>query len=200
MGLRNDDLALNPQPSQAHHVTSSTSISPSVHRPQSVSIRLLIVADYPVVRHGLRQIFGGTMDIHIVDEASNEVDAIQRITVCHPDVVLIDFVGRKSYRLFCRLQQHHPYVPLLIFSAMHDRYAHKAFKRGGMGYVTKDQVPDHLVLAVRQIVRGEKYTLRKAVSGLRVQLHSLKMALVSSLPRLRQRTASSPQERMPLHR
>ena len=200
MGPLNENLTLNPQPILSRHFISATSVSPSPHTSHPGSIRLLVVADYPVIRHGLRQIFGGTADIHIVDGTPNEVDTIHRITVCRPDAVLIDFAGKASYRLFCRLHQHHPHVPLLIFSAMHDRFAQKAFKRGAMGYVTKNQVPDHLVLAVRQIVSGEKYTAHKAPSCLREQLNSLKMAVLSSLPRMYQSTASSPQEGTSLHR
>lgn len=199
MGPLNEDLTLNPLP-EARHLKRSMTVLPSERMAAPVCIRLLIVADYPVVRHGLRQIFGGAMDIHIVEEASSEGDVIRRVTACDPDVVLIDFAGKNSYRLFCRLQKQHRHVSLLIFSAAHDRYAYKAFQHGAAGYVTKDQVPDHLVLAVRKIVRGEKYTFQKMVPGLREQLKSFKSALLSSLSRMYELTASSPPERPPLHR
>ena len=161
-------------------LTSQSSVPASMHMPAPV-IRLLVVADYPVVRHGLRQIFGGAADIHIVGEARGTMDSIKQTDVCRPDAVLIDFAGKSSYHLFCRLQKHVGRLPILIFSAAHDRYAKKAFQRGAMGYVTKDHVPDHLVLAIRHISQGEKYVWPQIVPRSRSEFGAIAAARFASI-------------------
>ncbi|HKN85583.1 MAG TPA: response regulator, partial [Nitrospiraceae bacterium] len=164
MGSYNDKIALHRRPVRTPNLMSPGSGVSSTCMPSSV-IRLLIVTDYPVVRHGLRQIFGGATDIHIVAEARGAADSMKQIGACRPDAVLLDFEGKASYDLFCQSQMHHGHLPILIFSTAYDRYAKKAFHRGAMGYITKDHAPDHLVLAIRGIVAGERYVWPPIVLG-----------------------------------
>lgn len=180
MGPHKEKIAFHLRPAFTPRRLKPSRVAVSMRLPSSV-IRLLIVADYPVVRHGLRQIFGGAEDIHIVAEARGTVDAITQIAVCRPDAILIDFEGKSSYRLCCRLQQRHGHLPLLIFSTAHDRYAKKAFQRGSMGYVTKEHVPDHLVLAIRRIAQGEQYVWPPLVPGLRGKVGSIAAAWLASM-------------------
>ena len=178
MGPYNEKIALRRRPAHTPSLTSPGS-DVSAMRTSSSVLRLLIVADYPVVRHGLRQIFGGATDIRIVAEA-RAADLMKQISACHPDAVLFDFAGKASYDVFCQLQSHHGDLPILIFSTAYDRYAKKAFHRGAMGYVTKDHAPDHLVLAIRGIVAGERYAWPSIVLDWREQLHALVTAFLAS--------------------
>jgi DNA-binding NarL/FixJ family response regulator len=179
MAPYNDKIALHRQPAPATNLTGSGRVVSSMHTSPSV-LRLLILADYPVVRHGLRQIFGGATDIRIVAEARDAADSMKQISACQPDAVLLDFAGKASYDLFCQIQSHHGDLPILIFSTAHDRYAKKAFHRGAMGYVTKDHAPDHLVLAIRGIVAGERYVWPSIVLDWREQLHACVAAFLAS--------------------
>ena len=180
MGSYNDEIALHRRPVRASHLLSPGSVASSKRMPSSV-IRLLLVTGYPVMRHGLRQIFGGATDIRIVGEARGAVDSVEQVGACHPDAVLLDFAGKASYEVFCQLQKHHGHLPILIFSTAHDRYAKKAFQRGAMGYVTKDHVPDHLVLAIRRMSCGETYVWPSIVLGWREQFGAIVTALVTSI-------------------
>lgn len=179
MAPYNDKIAVHRRPAHIPDLTSPGSVVSSMRVSSSV-LRLLIVADYPVVRHGLRQIFGGATDMRIVAEARGAADLMKQISTCHPDVVLLDFAGKASYDLFCQLQSHHGELPILIFSTAYDRYAKKAFHRGAMGYVAKDHAPDHLVLAIRGIVAGERYVWPSIALDWREQLHALVTAFFAS--------------------
>jgi CheY-like chemotaxis protein len=194
MGPHDEKIALHLLPVLRPNLMRPGSVASPLRMPSSV-IRLLIVADYPVIRHGLRQIFGGAADIRIVAEARSAVDSIQQIAVFHPDAVLIDFAGKPSYRLFSQLQKHHGRLPILIFSTAHDRYAKKAFQRGAMGYVTKHHVPDHLVLAIRQISRGEQYVWPQNPAGSRGDLGSIVTAWFASMVKSWNPFLCSPSER-----
>jgi DNA-binding NarL/FixJ family response regulator len=199
MRPHNEKVASHLLPTFTPNRMSHSSVPSSMRMPAPV-IRLLVVADYPVVRHGLRQIFGGAADIHIVGEARGAMDLIKQTDVCRPDAVLIDFAGKSSYHLFCRLQKHDGRLPILIFSAAHDRYAKKAFQRGAMGYVTKDHVPDHLVLAIRQISQGEKYVWPQIVSGSRSEFGSIAAAWLGSIVKVWNPLVLFPSDKPSLHR
>jgi two-component system response regulator DevR len=53
-------------------------------------IRLMLVDDHEVVRLGIRAAFELESDIHIVGEASNGAEAVAKISVLDPQVILMD--------------------------------------------------------------------------------------------------------------
>ena len=183
MGSYDDKISLYRRFVRTSPLMSGSSVACST-RMSSAVIRLLIVADFPVVRHGLRQIFGGAPDIRIVAESREAADLTKQISACDPDVVLLDFAGKASYELFCQLQMQHRHLPILIFSTAQDRYAKKAFQRGAMGYVTKDHAPDHLVLAIRAVVAGEPYVWPSIAPGWGEQFTAVITAWLDSIAKV----------------
>ena len=53
-------------------------------------IRVLFVDDHHVMRQGLIRLMSGQSDIHVVGEAANGREAIDRVRQLHPDVVVMD--------------------------------------------------------------------------------------------------------------
>jgi DNA-binding NarL/FixJ family response regulator len=53
-------------------------------------IKVLIVDDMPQVRQDLRTFLNLTLDIEVVGEAANGIEAIRQTEILKPDVVLID--------------------------------------------------------------------------------------------------------------
>jgi DNA-binding NarL/FixJ family response regulator len=56
----------------------------------NVSIRVLLVDDQALLRHGFRMILDQETDIEVVGEAGNGEEAIILAQRTHPDVVLMD--------------------------------------------------------------------------------------------------------------
>ena len=52
------------------------------------AIRLLIVDDHPIMRDGLRGVFGGDEDFEVVGEAGDGADAVQKAQALRPDVII----------------------------------------------------------------------------------------------------------------
>ena len=53
-------------------------------------ISVLIVDDHPVVRDGIRYMLRTADQIRVVAEASTGLEALERVRVFHPQVVLMD--------------------------------------------------------------------------------------------------------------
>jgi DNA-binding NarL/FixJ family response regulator len=104
--------------------------------------------------------------IEVVGEASNGREAIDLIKANPPDVILMDITMAEMNGLVATAQITHdfPQVRILMLS-MHatKEYVTQALRAGASGYILKDAAPTELELAIRSVMRGEKY-LSPAVS------------------------------------
>jgi DNA-binding NarL/FixJ family response regulator len=117
-------------------------------------IRVVIVDDHPGVRAGIRYLLVNAKDIDVVGEGANGVEAVQLASTHKPDVMLLDVElpllrGDEAVRL---IRGKHPEVKVLAVSSYSDRqYIQEMMANGAAGYITKDEVPELLLEAVRSI-------------------------------------------------
>src|SRR5258706_12813509 len=85
-------------------------------------IRLMIVDDHEVVRLGMRAAFELEADITVVGEASNGAEALAKISVLAPEVVLIDVRMEKMGGIeACReIKSTHPNIAVLMLTSYPD--------------------------------------------------------------------------------
>jgi two-component system invasion response regulator UvrY len=123
-------------------------------------IRILLVDDHPVVRHGIRQIlFEGLKEV-VVGEAGDVATASERIRNDVWDVVVLDLTlpGTSGLDLLKEIRRDQPALPVLVLS-MHpaSQFARRVLAAGASGYLTKDSAATELVTAIEQIHRGRRY-------------------------------------------
>jgi DNA-binding NarL/FixJ family response regulator len=122
-------------------------------------IRVVIVDDHTGVRAGIRYILGNASDIDIVGEGANGVDAIHLASTYKPNVILLDVElpvlnGIEAARL---IRGEHSDVKILAVSSYNDRqYIIEMIENGAAGYITKDEVPELLVEAVRTVYKEDQ--------------------------------------------
>jgi NarL family two-component system response regulator LiaR len=121
-------------------------------------ISVLIVDDHAVVRQGLRAFLGVQEDIELVGEATNGVEAVERVRELLPDVVLMDLVmpvmdGIEATRKIRALSPRTQVIVLTSFAE--DEKVFPSIKAGALGYLLKDVSPGNLVQAIRAAHRGE---------------------------------------------
>ncbi len=122
-------------------------------------IRVLVVDDHPVVRHGLRSLLANHDDIQIVGEAGSASEAFQMASSAHPDVVLLDIrmPGYSGIDVAQQLRRAHPTLRVLILTAYEDdEYLFGALRAGAHGYLLKSSSHDVLASAIRAVHRGER--------------------------------------------
>ncbi len=126
---------------------------------------IVIVDDHPTTREGLRAVINREPDLMVCGEAENARAAMDAIQKLAPDLVLLDITlpGRNGLELVKDLKALHPQLAILVVS-MHDEalYAERMLRAGAGGYITKQQPPEELVRAIRQVLGGHVYLSREA--------------------------------------
>ena len=120
-------------------------------------IRVLVVDDHPVVRHGLIAILGYEPDIAVVGDAADGAEAVRLILERQPDVVLLDLRLPKlsGIEVMRQVRARAPRVRFLVLTTYDtDEYIGPALAAGAQGYLLKDALPDELARGVRAVMRG----------------------------------------------
>lgn len=127
-------------------------------------LRVLLVDDHPIVCEGLAQKINGEPDLLVCGQAHDVHAALEAIEKLHPAIVVVDIaLGTGSgVELVKDIKVRYPKLPTLMLS-MHDEalYAERSLHAGAKGYVMKQEPPEVLLQAVRQVLRGQVYLSEK---------------------------------------
>ncbi len=127
-------------------------------------IRILVADDHPLFREGVKQILAETNDIIAADEASNGREVLAKLGQARYDVILLDISmpGESGVEILKQIKNIRPDQVVLILS-MHpeEQYALRVLRAGASGYVTKENTPDELILAIRKVATGGRYISSK---------------------------------------
>jgi DNA-binding NarL/FixJ family response regulator len=121
---------------------------------------IVIVDDHPTTREGLRSVINREPDLMVCGEAANAKQAMDAVEKLAPDLLLVDITmpGRNGLELVKDLKAVHPQLAILAIS-MHDDslYAERMLRAGAGGYISKQQPPEELIRAVRQVLASHVY-------------------------------------------
>ena len=121
---------------------------------------ILLVDDHSFMRAGLAQLIDRQPDMQVCGEAGDPAEAIQQLAKTKPDLVLTDLTmpGRSGLEFIKDLRAANETTPVLVIS-MHDEavYAERALRAGARGYIMKGAGGESLLIALRQVLRGEVY-------------------------------------------
>ncbi len=131
------------------------------------TIRVLIVDDQDIVRHGLGVILRHQPDIEVAGFAADGQEALEQVAQHRPDVVLMDLKmprmnGIQATR---QLTKQFPAVKVVVLTTYDgDEWVFDAIRAGACGYLLKDSDGEEIVAAVRGAVAGE-VRIDPAVAG-----------------------------------
>lgn len=122
------------------------------------SIKLLVVDDQSIVRKGICALLEQVDDIDVIGEASDGEEAVAQAKLLRPDVILMDLVmpkmdGITAIKNIMAAQPGMRIMALTSFVA--EDKVFPAIKAGAMGYLLKDSEPEALIVAIRDLNRGE---------------------------------------------
>jgi DNA-binding NarL/FixJ family response regulator len=132
----------------------------------SANIRVMVVDDHPVIRHGIEHILKRDGDMKVFAGASSAEEAIRQINEITPDIVLVDISLKGSangFDLVRSIKSRFPHVKTIILS-MHDetRCVEQALKAGARGYIMKSSDAAVIINAIRKVHAGKVYLSEEA--------------------------------------
>lgn len=121
-------------------------------------------------REGLAQIINSEDDLTVCGEAEDAEHALEAILGLKPDLVLVDITlpGKSGLELIKELRDLNLSVKLLVLS-MHDEalYADRVLRAGGDGYIMKEEDPEEVVHAIRDVLGGRIYVSEQVMAGVK---------------------------------
>jgi two-component system, NarL family, response regulator DevR len=131
-------------------------------------IRILIVDDHPVVRHGLESLLAGHPDLAVVATAGDGAEVLPLLANQPVDVILLDIQmrGQSGIDVARRVRQTYPNVKIIILTTYDDEsYLHQALTAGVDGYLLKSASHKTLPDSIRAVSRGQKLLTSSLVSS-----------------------------------
>ncbi len=122
--------------------------------------RVLIVDDHELLRCGLSDILTTRLGKVALGEAPNAAEAIRLLIEEDWDLALLDInlPGRNGLEVLEEARRLRPKTPVLVLTSYpEEQFAVRAFKLGAAGYITKGEVSEQLITAVRRILAGGKF-------------------------------------------
>jgi two-component system invasion response regulator UvrY len=123
-------------------------------------IKVLLVDDHDIVRTGIKMVLEKMSGISIVGESQDGYEAIEKVKILKPDVVLMDvnmprMSGLEATRKISDLD---PYVRIIILTIHAENpYPKQMLDAGASGYLTKGCAAEELESAIKKVYGGQKY-------------------------------------------
>jgi DNA-binding NarL/FixJ family response regulator len=127
--------------------------------------KVMLVDDHAMVRYGMVMLINREPDMEVSAEAGDGEEALATLRAGHhPDIISMD-VSLKTCSGFEVIKSVHsqiPALPVLVVS-LHDEvvYAERALRAGARGYVMKQEPGKVLVIAIREVLKGNLYLSTK---------------------------------------
>jgi DNA-binding NarL/FixJ family response regulator len=144
---------------------------PSRVRP--VKSTIVIVDDHPIVRRGLAALIDNEPDLAVCGEATTRLGALTTIKQSNPDLAIVDLAlegNDDGLDLVKDIKACYPKMQILVLS-MHSEatYAERALRAGAGGYVSKQQLDETVLVAIRRLLGGDVYMSEALAAQLAVQ-------------------------------
>jgi DNA-binding NarL/FixJ family response regulator len=146
------------------------------------AIRVLIVDDHPMIRHGLRSLLSAYQDIEVVGEAEDGSTALQAAEVHSPEIILLDIQlpGPNGVELVHQLSQKAAEAKIIILTAFdNDEYLLGALSAGAYAYLLKNSSNETVVETIRLVHQGKRLLSPALSDPVLRQLQALTKAHVS---------------------
>lgn len=121
-------------------------------------INVLIVDDHEMVRLGISTYLGVQDDIHVVDQAVNGKEGVEKALVLRPDAILMDLVmpemdGIEATKTILKAW---PEAKIIILTSfIDDEKVYPAIEAGAASYILKTSTAEEIANTIRKTAQGQ---------------------------------------------
>jgi NarL family two-component system response regulator LiaR len=129
----------------------------------------MLVDDHDMVRRGLAAFLNVKTDLELVGEARDGTEAIREVSVCKPDVILMDLImpemdGAAATR---QIRRNYPDIQIIALTSFQEKeLIREALQAGAIGYLLKNVSVDDLASAIRAAYSGQSILAPEVVQAL----------------------------------
>lgn len=122
-----------------------------------MKLKVIIIDDHTLFREGLQRLLV-RHDIDVTASVSNGEDGYKAIEKNTPDIVLLDLrmPNVSGIEVLKNIRQTRNNLPVVMLTTSDDeKDLIDALRNGASGYLLKDMEPDNLVVALKDVLKGE---------------------------------------------
>ncbi|MDB6021559.1 MAG: Response regulator, LuxR family [Pedosphaera sp.] len=124
------------------------------------TLRILIVDDHAIVRHGLKFLLLNEFKSAVIAEAENGDKAVELVRKHAWDIVVLDLSlpGCSGLDILKRMIALRPGMAVLVLSMYsEDQYAIRVLKEGAAGYLSKECGGEEIIHVIKKALAGQKH-------------------------------------------
>jgi len=145
--------------------------------------KILIVEDHPLFRAMLVQLIDKDLGMMVCGEADNIREAMALIETTRPDAAIVDLTlqGTSGLELIKDIKARKFRLPVLVVS-MHEEnlYAERVLRAGAKGYISKQESPSEVIVAIRKVLAGKIYLSERITGNILERVGSVDKAVEPS--------------------
>ncbi len=126
----------------------------------SKSLRILLVDDHAIMRAPLAERLQREPDFSVVGQASTADEAVSKVKACDPDIILMDIQmpGLNCFDAARSVAAIQPRARIIFLSSfVQDHFIDEALAVRASGYLTKNETPETVITAIREVASGGAY-------------------------------------------
>ena len=130
---------------------------------RSVRTRILVLDEHPLLREGIINYLKLQPDLAVCGEADNIRDTRDKLATCKPHLLIsaLRLGTGDSLEFVKALKAERPALLILVYSAFEEAiFAERALRAGADGFVMKKAPRQELLVAIREVIRGNIYVSR----------------------------------------
>lgn len=132
-------------------------------------IRLMVVEDHHVVRHGLVALLNNVSGLKVVAEGSNGKEAVELYPKHQPDITLMDLrmPTMGGVEAITAIRKQFPTARIVVLTTYDgDEDIYRALQAGARGYLLKGMFTEELVDAIRAVHAGRTHIPKEVADRL----------------------------------
>lgn len=132
-------------------------------------IKVLIVDDHQLIRHGFKSLLNCTSDIEVIGDVASGEEAIEFTDKHRPNVILMDLrmPGMGGMKATEKLARDYPESRVLVISSCDSEpFPSNSLKAGATGFIAKKDDNKELLSAIRAVATGIQYLSPKIAKNM----------------------------------